>query len=103
MVAYGSPLGWIRCNSDCVSVLKTLYDNPYGLKFSDIEEKTALNRRRLMSILFKLRNFGVVDSDYLITPKKNLDWFIPAGSFVLVSRILMRECQTSAKPVVGVV
>jgi hypothetical protein len=56
-----------------------------------------------MSILFKLRNFGIVDSGYLITPKKNLDWFIPAGSFVLVSRILMRECQTSAKPVVGVV
>lgn len=101
-MAYAGPHMWLKANEDSFSVLQMLYDNPMGMPFSKIRVQLSFDKSRLLKLLLNLKEYNLVEA-YRPVPNKGQEWRIPANSFDAVSKILMRESQTSAKPVVGVV
>lgn len=102
MPPIGISLKWVRSNPDALPIIEVLA-SCQGMKLSQLQEKTAYDRYHLLSLLSKLRNYGIIDSGYITNPKTTLDWFVPVGAYDLVSRILMLEgSKTTSKMVAEV-
>lgn len=99
-MAYAGPYLWMKANEDSFSVLQMLYDNPVGMPFSKIRVQLSFDKGHLLKLLLNLKEYNLVEA-FRPIPNKGQEWRIPANSFDAASKILMRECQNTTKPVVG--
>ena len=101
-MVYSGPHMFLQSNAESVDILRVLYDCPAGCLFSQLLDATQMEKERLLSLLFRMKGYLLVES-FRPIPNQRIAWRIPGDSLHQVSKILSSRCfKTPAKPLSGV-
>lgn len=82
---------FLQANTLAYDVLQVLNDSDHALLFSQIVELLPVDSRQVMSLLFRLRDYHLVDCTRTRNNRKL--WDIPAGCQANVSQMLSQHYQ----------
>lgn len=87
-MAAPTALHFIRCRPELIPLLELLYRNDQGLPFGDIQKILNWQRQELISSLFRLREYGVVENVPAKKTSAPARWCIKAAYYLSIRSVL---------------